>query len=61
MSEDAPRVLNPTGKKGNRLIAILSFLILITLITPAQAVDYNSGSDIADSGIEADLFTAAYD
>ena len=61
MSEDAPRVLNPTGKKGNRLIAILSFLILITLITPAQAVDYNSGWDVADSGIEADLFTAAYD
>ena len=61
MSEDAPRVLNPTGKKRNRLIAILSFLILITLITPAQAVDYNSGWDVADSGIEADLFTAAYD
>ena len=44
MSEAVSRVLNPPGKKGNRLIAILSFLILITLITPAQAIDYDDGA-----------------
>ena len=61
LSEAVSRVLNPLGKKSNRLVAILSFVILITLITPTQAVDYNSGWDVADSGTEVDLFTAAYD
>jgi ABC-type amino acid transport system permease subunit/photosystem II stability/assembly factor-like uncharacterized protein len=67
MSEDVSRVPQPLGKKGNRLIAILSFLILITLITPAQAIDYDDGAkyisgwDVADSGTDADLFTSAYD
>ena len=61
MSEAVSRVLSPLGKKSNRLVAILSSLILITLITPAQAVDYNSGWDVADSGTEADLFTSTYD
>jgi len=67
MSEDVSRVLNPLGKKGNRLIAILSFLILIALITPVQAIDYDDGAkyisgwDVADSGTDADLFTSAYD
>ena len=67
MSEAVSRVLNPLGKKGNRLIAILSFLILITLITPAQAIDYDDGAkyisgwDVADSGTDEDLFASAYD
>jgi ABC-type amino acid transport system permease subunit/photosystem II stability/assembly factor-like uncharacterized protein len=61
LAEVVSSVFNPRVKKKNRLVAILSFLILITLITPAQAVDYNSGWDVADSGTEADLFTVAYD
>ena len=54
-------------KKSNRLVAIISTLILITLITPAQGVDYDSGAkfvsgwNIADSGTDADLFTSVYD
>ena len=61
LSEAVSRVFNPLGKKSTRLVAILSSLILITLITPTQAVDYNSGWDVADSGTEVDLFTSAYD
>ncbi len=61
MSEAVSRVLDPLRKKSNRLVAILSFLILITLITPAQAGDKNSGWEVANSGTKADLFTAAYD
>ena len=61
MSGAVSRVFNPLEKKSNRLVVILSSVILITLITPTQAVDYNSGWDVADSGTEADLFTSTYD
>ena len=61
MSGGNSRLLHPTGKSGNRYVVILSFLILATLITPIQGVEYRSGWDVADSGTDADLFTASYD
>jgi len=42
----------------NRIIAIASLLVIVVLISPAQAVDYSSSWELVESGTEEDLMTA---
>jgi len=42
----------------NRVVAVASLLVLLTLISPVQAVDYRSSWNVVESGTEADLLTA---
>ncbi len=60
MYEAVSRLSKPMAPRVNRVIAIAAVILLVTVVSPSQAKEFQSSWEVVDSGTSEDLLTAAF-
>ena len=60
MYETVSRLSKPMAPRVNRVIAIATVIMLVTVVSPSQAKEFQSGWEVVESGTSEDLLTATY-
>ena len=60
MYEAVSRLSEPMAPRVNRVIAIATVILLVTVVSPSQAKEFQSSWEVVESGTSEDLLTAAY-
>ncbi len=60
MYEAVSRLSKPMAPRVNRIIAIATVILLVTVVSPSQAKEFQSSWEVVESGTSEDLLTAAY-
>ncbi len=59
MYEADSRLSEPMALRVNRVIAIAAVILLVTVVSPSQAKEFQSSWEVVESGTSEDLLTAA--
>ncbi len=59
MYEADSRLSEPKALRVNRVIAIAAVILLVTVVSPSQAKEFQSSWEVVESGTSEDLLTAA--
>ena len=60
MYEAVSRLSGPMAPRVNRVIAIAAVILLVTVVSPSQAKEFQSSWEVVESGTSEDLLTAAF-
>ena len=60
MYEAVSRLSEPMAPRVNRVIAIATVILLVTVVSPSQAKEFQSSWEVVESGTSEDLLTAAF-